>query len=404
MIALEIFREALSSLWQNKGRTFLSVLGIVIGIASVIVMMGIGQGAQDSITSEVGGLGTSTINLINMSREKPLTLKDLDAILANDYAGVFSAYCAQTQGSYTLAAGSESVESVSVTGVTAGYLTVEGKTVELGNFFDDDDFATGNRVIAVGQAVAKDIYGSASAAIGQRLNVGTIPFTIVAVFASESSSGMSFSDPDSFAVVPLSAMQNSLTGSSSLGSISFLLTDAAQATTAKSIIGYTMLARHNLTDVADADFTIFAATDLLEVLTAVTGTMTMLLSGIAGISLVVGGIGIMNVMLMSVMERTREIGLRKALGARQITLIAQFLFEAVLITCLGGIIGLLIGLGGCTAYSFIMTQMSNDARAVVSWSSVILSIGISTAIGLIFGIYPARKAAKLPPIEALRTE
>ncbi|MBQ6449917.1 ABC transporter permease [bacterium] len=397
MILIEIFQEALSSLWQNKGRTFLSVLGIVIGIASVITMMAIGRGTQESIASEISSLGTGGISLFNRSTQK-LTQDDIDVIMANDYSGIFDQVLLETNSSQTLVAGSES-ETASVTGVSANYLEVENKKMALGSFFSDEDFALGQRVIAIGPTTATNLFASASEAIGQRIKVGTIYFTVTGVFAESSGGGMSFSDPDDFAIIPLSTMQNELLGSREIASVTFTLTDETKVAQAKSIIGYTMLARHNIENVDDADFGMFAATDLLETLSSVTGMMTALLAGIAGISLLVGGIGIMNVMLMSVLERTREIGLRKALGAQQRYLITQFLFEAILVTFSGGAIGFLLGWGA----SSLITHFS-QITAAVTWDVVLMAIGISTAIGLIFGIYPARKAAKLAPIEALRSE
>ena len=304
----------------------------------------------------------------------------------------------ETNISQTLVAGSES-ETASVTGVSANYLEVENKKMALGSFFSDEDFALGQRVIAIGPTTATNLFASASEAIGQRIKVGTIYFTVTGVFAESSGGGMSFSDPDDFAIIPLSTMQNELLGSREIASVTFTLTDETKVAQAKSIIGYTMLARHNIENVDDADFGMFAATDLLETLSSVTGMMTALLAGIAGISLLVGGIGIMNVMLMSVLERTREIGLRKALGAQQRYLITQFLFEAILVTFSGGAIGFLLGWGA----SSLITHFS-QITAAVTWDVVLMAIGISTAIGLIFGIYPARKAAKLAPIEALRSE
>lgn len=397
MIVIEIFREALSSLWQNKGRTFLSVLGIVIGIASVITMMAIGNGTQAQIAKEIQALGTNSVQLYSRG-SKALTQKDVDIILANDYLGIFDKVLTQVNSNQTVVAGDES-ETVSVTGVSDTYLEVENKTVSVGSFFSSDDFAQNKRVVAIGSSTAINLFDSPAQAVGQRLKIGNIYFTVTGVFKESGSSTGGFSDPDDFVIIPLGVMQSDIVGSMDLGTVSFTLNDETKVAQAKSIIGYTMLQRHDIESVDDADFSMFAATDLLETLSSVTALMTALLAGIAGISLLVGGIGIMNVMLMSVLERTREIGLRKALGAKQKYLIMQFLFEAVLVTLSGGVIGFALGAGASSLISHF-----SEIEATVTWDVVAMAIGISTAIGLIFGIYPARKAAKLAPIEALRTE
>ena len=396
MIMFEIFQESLSALWQNKGRTFLSVLGIVIGIASVISMMAIGNGTQEAVAEQIQQLGTNTITL--SSFEKPLTSADVKAIMANDYEGVLSAYVEQVQSQQTLVVDTES-ESASVTGVSENYLEVANKEIDLGRFLNEDDYTQGLRSAVIGSSTATNLYGTKSEAVGQKLKVGSLYFTVVGVFTESGSGSSGFSDPDDFVIIPLSVMQNEIAGSRNLGSVVFTVSDESLVDQAKAIIGYTMLRRREIENVQDADFSMFAASDLLETLSSVTGMLTLLISGIAGISLLVGGIGIMNVMLMSVLERTREIGLRKALGARQIHLIVQFLFEAVLVTFSGGAIGFLLGMGA----SALISKFS-EITATVTLDSILMAIGVSTAIGLIFGIYPARKAAKLAPIEALRTE
>jgi len=398
MIVLEIFQEACTSLVQNKGRTFLSVLGIVIGIASVITMMAIGNGTQASITSEISQLGTNSVQLFSRSAGG-LAQADIDVIMANDYIGLLDQVLLQVNTNQTVVAGDES-ESVSVTGVNESYLEVENKKIAAGSFFSSEDFASNHRVAAIGSSTATNLFDSAASAVGQKLKIGNVYFVVSGVFEeSSSSSGGGFSDPDDYVIIPLGVAQNELLGSRSIASATFTLTDPTRTDEAKAIIGYTMLARHEIDDVDDADFGMFAPTDLLETIASVTGLMTGLLAGIAGISLLVGGIGIMNVMLMSVLERTREIGLRKALGAKQSHLIMQFLFESVLVTFSGGAIGFLLG----WIASSLISHFS-PITAAVTWDVVAMAIGISTSIGLIFGIYPARKAAKLAPIEALRTE
>ena len=393
MIVIEIFREALSSLWQHKGRTFLSVLGIVIGIGSVIAMMAIGSGSQAQITNAIEDMGT---NLVTLSPRgfRSLTMRDLDIILANDYAGIITAVSPELSSSQTLVA-NDTQETVTVTGVTPTYLQVRSGEIEWGSFWDERQ--SQQRITALGHTTAETFFGNSSQAIGQKIKIGNFYFTVVAVFKAGGGSGLM--DPDNFALIPLDIMQTDIVGSKTLSSIAFATVDDSTVEQAKSIIGYTMLDRHGLESVADADFSMFAATDLLETLTTITQTMTWLLASIAGISLLVGGIGIMNVMLMSVMERTREIGLRKALGAKQRYLIMQFLFEAILITLTGGLIGLLLGL----SISWLFALFTS-IPASATLTSILTALGISTAVGLIFGIYPARKAAKLEPIEALRTD
>ncbi|MDO5561401.1 MAG: ABC transporter permease [bacterium] len=397
MLSAEIFQEALASLWQNKGRTFLSILGIVIGIASVITMMAIGSGSQAEITDSISSLGT---NILTVSPRGwsggGFTKAELETILANDYTGVFANYSPEVSTSQTLSA-NDTEETISLTGITANYFDTRSKELQLGRQFSESEIASQSKVIILGSDTAETFFGSAQASIGEKIKVGSSTYEVIGIL--KSSGGSSGTSQDTTGLIPITTAQNQLLGSNTYGTIAFSLKDVAQLEKAKSIVGYTLLDLHNLDSVDDADFSMMSATDLLETLTSVTETFTLLLAGIASISLLVGGIGIMNVMLMSVLERTQEIGLRKALGAKKKYLIMQFLFEAVLITFLGGLIGLLIGLIASAVLNNF-TQLS----AVISWNSVFLAISISTLIGLIFGIYPANKAAKLQPIEALRTE
>ena len=396
MLTLEIFQESLASLWQNKGRTFLSVLGIVIGIASVITMMAIGNGSQSQITDSIQGLGTNIVTISPRGWSGgSLTYSDLDTILANDYQGVFANYSPEVSTSQTLSA-NDTEETISLTGVTINYLDTRSKTLAVGSNFTQTQIDNQSKVIILGSETAETFFGNARLSIGEKIKVGDNMYQVIGVLEEN---GSSTGNQDNLGLIPITTAQNQLLGSQSISTIAFTLKDVNDLEAAKSIIGYTMLERHQLESVDDADFSISSSTDLLETLTSVTQTFTLLLAGIAGISLLVGGIGIMNVMLMSVLERTREIGLRKALGAKKKYLVMQFLFEAVLITFLGGVIGLLLGI----VASAVLTEFF-DFSAKISASSVIMAISISTAIGLVFGIYPANKAAKLQPIEALRSE
>lgn len=398
MLTTEVFKESFSSLLQNKGRTFLSILGIVIGIASVITMTAIGAGSQQTITDQIETLGTNilTVSPRSWNDNSGFTQMELDTILANNYQDLFAAISPEISTTQTLVY-QDTEESTSITGVTSGYFDTRNKTVALGRKFTNDEIDNAEKVVIIGNETAETFFNTAQNAIDKKIKIGSASYQIIGVLKASGSS--SNSTADSLAILPLKTVQQQLTGSNTYSTLAFSLRNADDLEAAKSVIGYTLLDLHDLDSVDDADFRMMSSTDLLETLTSITETFTLLLAGIAGISLLVGGIGIMNVMLMSVLERTREIGLRKALGAKKKYLIMQFLFEAVLITVIGGLIGLLLGIIASKAISYFF-----DFAAIVSTSSVLLALGVSTAIGLIFGIYPANKASKLQPIEALRSD
>lgn len=398
MLTTEVFKESFSSLLQNKGRTFLSILGIVIGIASVITMTAIGAGSQQTITDQIETLGTNilTVSPRGWNNSSGFTQTELDTILANNYQDLFAAISPEISTTETLVY-QDTEESTTITGVASGYFDTRNKTVTLGRKFTNDEIENAAKVVIIGNETAETFFDTAQNAIDKKIKIGSSSYQIIGVLKASGSS--SNSTADSLALLPLKTVQQQLTGTNTYSTLAFSLRNADDLEAAKSVIGYTLLDLHDLDSVDDADFRMMSSTDLLETLTSITETFTLLLAGIAGISLLVGGIGIMNVMLMSVLERTREIGLRKALGAKKKYLIMQFLFEAVLITVIGGLIGLLLGIIASKAISYFF-----DFAATVSTSSVLLALGVSTAIGLIFGIYPANKASKLQPIEALRSD
>ncbi len=397
MLTTEIFKESFSNLLQNKGRTFLSVLGIVIGIASVITMTAIGAGSQQSITDQIETLGTNilTVSPRGWSTSSGFTQTELDTILANNYQDLFASISPEVSTNETLVY-EDIEESTTITGVTSDYFDTRNKTVALGRKFTNTEIDNAEKVVIIGNDTAETFFDTAQNALDKKIKIDTGSYQIIGVLKASGSSG---GDSDSLAILPLKTVQQQLTGTNIYNTLAFSLRNADDLEKAKSVIGYTLLDLHDLESVDDADFRMMSSTDLLETLTSVTETFTLLLAGIAGISLLVGGIGIMNVMLMSVLERTREIGLRKALGAKKKYLIMQFLFEAVLITVIGGLIGLLLGIAASKVLSYFF-----DFSTSISTSSVMMAIGVSTAIGLIFGIYPANKASKLQPIEALRSD
>ncbi len=389
MLISEIARESLVSLWQNKGRTFLSVLGILIGIASVITMVAIGNGSQAQIAEQIQALGA---NLITISPKGSGKLKpsDVKIMQASNYQDLMT-YIAPEQNSRQTVVYQDNSESITVYGVTIDYLNIYDRSVMLGNFFVQEEVESKSRVAIIGLETAETFFGNSESALYKKITINNLSYEIIGVLKSIGS------NRDNLVVVPLTTMQTQISNSQEYSSIVVKLANVGQLELVKSIIGYTLLDAHNIETVAEADFNLFSSTDLLETLSGITQTFTLLLASIAGISLLVGGIGIMNVMLMSVLERTREIGLRKALGAKKVYIIVQFIIEALLITLIGGAIGVILGFGVCQVISYFF-----ELKVIISSSSVMLALGISMAIGLIFGIYPANKAAKMTPIEALR--
>ncbi len=403
----DTLHETYSALTANKVRSGLTVLGIVIGISSVIAMLAIGQGAQSSIQSSIQSIGSNLIIVmpgaqrgagINISAgrgsAKSLTLEDSTAIsnTVTSLAGVSP----EVSGRYQVT-GKGTNTNTSVVGVMSAYQTVRNVQVDTGDFINDQQVSSGARVAVIGPTTRDDLFGTDGDAIGQSIKIKNIIFKVVGITKAKGGSG--FSNQDDMIYIPITTAQRYLSGDQYVTSISVSATDAASTADVQQQITDLLMTRHNIKDSASSDFSTLNQADIVSAASSVTGIFTILLGGVAGISLVVGGIGIMNMMLTNVTERTREIGLRKAIGAKRNDISRQFLIEAVVLTFSGGVIGVILG----WLISFGVTYFGL-LQAKVTLSSVILAFSVSAGIGIIFGYYPARRAAMLNPIDALRYE
>lgn len=391
----DLLGETLSSLTANRARSLLTVLGIVVGITAVIVMVAIGNGTKASIEDQINSLGSNLLTVSSTGggiAAQPLSLEDAESI-ATDVPGI-AAVAPTAAGQYTVIADANSTD-VSVSGTTVEYASVRSIETSYGAWLTQDDVDGAKRVAVLGSATAEDLFGEGSVPVGQRIRIGGRPFTVVGVAAEKGSAGPISNDDAVY--VPLKTLQRYLLGSDDLSSIYVEATDQEQMDDVQAGIESLLLSRHDIADADETDFQVSSQEDLSETVSTITGMLTALLGSIAGISLVVGGIGIMNMMLTTVTERIREIGLRKAIGATRSDITSQFLSEAVALTVTGGLIGIAAGWGISAAVNALSTL-----NTTVTAGSVLLAVGVSTAIGLVFGYYPARRAAKLDPIEALR--
>jgi len=406
MEIIELISESLAIFRQNKIRTGLAMLGVIIGIGSVIALMSLGQASQQSITNQIQSLGSNLLtispgaqtsgNIRGGGRVETLTYDDAKAITTAGSVTTVEKVSAEYSSNAQIVAGKNNTNT-SVSGVTAEYAEIRNVEIASGTFVTNRHVSSMAKVAVLGPDTVTDLFGENSNPIGQTVRINGQVFTVIGVTAAKGGSG--FNSQDDIVYVPLTTAQKLLFGANYVSSISIQAKSGDVMELAQSQITSLLLTRHKITDPNSADFRIFSQEDLLSTVSEVTGTFTTLLTGIAAISLVVGGIGIMNIMLVTVTERTREIGLRKALGAKRKAIISQFLTEAIMITLIGGMIGTAIGIG--ISY-FLSKSMSLDF--VLSVPSIGLAFGVSMAVGVLFGWYPAYKAAKLEPIEALRYE
>ncbi len=402
------FIEALESLTSNKLRSGLTILGIVIGVGAVIAMLAIGTGAENSITGEIQGIGTNLIFVFRGGGEdvrnpEPLTLGDAEAIADPFAAPSVIGVAPILQGDAEVSYSGES-EVTTINGVTPDYEPVRNYHVTEGEFITEAHMLGRSAVVILGVDVAEELFGRKSGLVGETVRIEGQPFRVIGVL--EEKGGGSFGSEDDQVIVPLTTAQTRLIRRTTRDRVDVIFVGAVSADLvpqASDEVAQILRQRHR-TEIGQDDFTIFSQQDFLDVASSITGILTIFLGGIAGISLLVGGIGIMNIMLVSVVERTREIGLRKAMGARKIDILTQFLTESVLLSVFGGIVG--IGLGWLISAVVGQIAAANDADIVpvIGMDAVLLATLFSAAVGVFFGLYPANRAASLEPVEALRYE
>jgi len=407
MIISDLFQETYSVLLSNKARSGLTILGIVIGIGSVIAMVSVGQGASSSIQSSIQSIGSNLVMImpgaqrgvgmqVSSGRGSAQTLKQTDADAIQKEITLAKAVAPELSGRYQVTAKGKNTNT-SVLGTTAAYPAVRNIEIAEGSFISDQNVRSMSKVAVIGPSARDDLFGGNANPVGQTIRIKKVDFKIIGVTKAKGGSG--FSSQDDMIFIPLSTAQRFLAGSDYVTTISAQAVDQESMTAMQEQITSLLLNRHNISNPQLADFSIMNQADIVASASSITNTLTILLGAIAGISLIVGGIGIMNMMLTTVTERTREIGLRKAIGAKKRDINLQFLTESVMLTFIGGIVGIFLG----WLLSFGVTQFGGITTKI-SLMSILLAVGVSAAIGIIFGYYPARRAASLNPIEALRYE
>ncbi len=403
----DILEETYLSLTVNKVRSGLTMLGIIIGIGSVIAMVSIGQGAQNSIEATIQSLGSNLLVITPGEQRTPgvqvsagrgsaqtLTAEDATAI-RNEIASV-KAVAPEISRRYQITAPGKNTNT-QVIGTVSDYPEIRNIEIAEGSFITQQNSRNLAKVAVLGPTTRNDLFDEEADALGKTIRINGINFTVIGI--TQSKGGGGFGSQDDMIFIPIETAQRFLIGNEFVSTISVQARDQQSMASAQEEITNLLLERHKIKDAQAADFSIMNQADIIETVSSITDTFTILLAAIAGISLLVGGIGIMNMMLTTVTERTKEIGLRKAVGAKQKDITAQFLAESIALTFFGGFFGILFG----WACSLVVSRFAGIPTQV-SASSIILAFGVSAAIGIIFGYYPAKKAARLNPIQALRYE
>jgi putative ABC transport system permease protein len=405
-----MFFSMLSEAWHamsaNRLRTFLTMLGMVIGVGAVILMMAIGEGAQQSIKRSIDSMGSNLFVILSGSsstsgsrsgsgNSSALNINDANAV--GDLEDIAAIAPISTGNAQIIFSGNN--WNTSIIGTSPTYFSIRGWNVDSGELFSDADIRSANRVALIGKTVAENLFGDDIDPIGKTIRIKKSPFTILGVLESK---GQSFDgrDQDDTIILPITTAQRKLFGNQIPGSVRMIMAQAKSEKymgVAEDAINDLIRQRHNIRENAESDFSVRNLTAMAKTASDTAKTMSMLLGAIASISLLVGGIGIMNIMLVSVTERTREIGIRMAIGAREKDILLQFLLEACVISIVGCVIGVALGLGGA-----LLVKKMVGAEILISMQSIILAFSVAASVGVFFGYYPASKAAKLHPIEALR--
>jgi len=399
-------RIAVRAILANRLRSALTMLGLIIGVSSVIILLAVGRGAQGAIAGELEDLGTNVLTVLRrgevgpnqtgtQSRDVELSLEDVEALQNRGEAGGILRAVPVLNTRVTLTWQGATYAPSSFAGTTLDYLSAQNVRVDAGRAWDADDERRRERVVILGRTVSRELFGSANP-LGERISVNGRRFEVIGLLKAQGGGGPF--DEDDVILVPFGAAESNLTGSGSeLGQILVQATSQEATTLAETTTRETLLEEHDIEDPGDADFQIFNQAQIRAVADTTFGLLRLLLGAVAGISLLVGGIGVMNIMLVTVSERTREIGIRKAIGAQRIHIVGQFLLEALMLSSLGGVIGVAVGVG--------VAQIGTEAfQPIVTWTSVVVAFGVSMLVGLFFGSYPANRAASMRPIDALRFE